>query len=434
MIDRKTKSGMALIIILWVITILGTVTMLFSRRAALSMKISKNVNESITAELLAEAGIYRMMAALKEDEQQSQSDNKNEDWYDNQMSNYDVPLGKGVYRLVSPDPSEMNQVHYGIVDECSKLNINTASREMLLRLPGATEDLVDCIMDWRDTDQNPNTFGAEDEYYQSLEEPFYTKNSFFDSLDELLLVKDMTIDLLYGEDINLNGILDLNENDGEETYPLDNSDGKLNRGWYPFITCNSYEKNVDGTGNTRININSASKEQIKQQCGDALTDAEIDSIIAARGSNKFQSIGDLLGSSSGGNTSVRIDRDKFMKIADKITISDDKKLQGRININTAPAEVLRFLFGEENETIIQAIIQQRESGKGAFTDIGQLLDVQGIDDNLYKQVVNQICTKTSVFSMRSIGYVLQSKTYKEIFAIVDRGETPPQIRYWKVVR
>ena len=108
--------------------------------------------------------------------------------------------------------------------------------------------------------------------------------------------------------------------------------------------------------------------------------------------------------------------------------------RGRININTAPVEVLRFLLGEENETVVQAIVQQRESEKGAYADIGQLLDVQGLDDAMYKQVVNLISTKTSVFSIRSAGYVMQSKTYKEIYTILDRGETPPQIRYWKVVR
>ena len=437
MIDRNTKAGMALIIILWVVTILGTITMLFSRRATLSLKISKNVNESISAELIAEGGIYRMMAELKEDEQQSTSDSKNEMWYDNQTSNYDVPLGKGVYRLINPDPSDENITHYGAGDECSKLNINTATREMLMRLPGATDEIVDCILDWRDTDMDPRDFGAEDEYYQSLPEPIYTKNGLFDSLEELLLVKNMSINLLYGEDINVNGVLDPNENDGDESYPIDNGDGKLDRGWYPFLTCFSYEKNVDGTGNTRININSASRDQFKQQFGDSLTDTEIDSIISARDSNKFQSIGDLLGGGGGGgnrNAAVQLDREKFKKIADKITISDETKLQGRININTAPVEVLRFLLGEENETVVQAIVQQRESEKGAYADIGQLLDVQGLDDAMYKQVVNLISTKTSVFSIRSAGYVMQSKTYKEIYTILDRGETPPQIRYWKVVR
>ena len=87
--------------------------------------------------------------------------------------------------------------------------------------------------------------GAESEYYQTLLEPYVAKNSLFDTLDELLIVKDVTLSVLYGEDTNLNGTLDPNEDDGETQLPLDNKDGILDVGWYPYITVYSYEKNVN---------------------------------------------------------------------------------------------------------------------------------------------------------------------------------------------
>ena len=35
---------------------------------------------------------------------------------------------------------------------------------------------------------------------------------------------------------------------------------------------------------------------------------------------------------------------------------------------------------------------------------------------------------------RSAGYLLNSRAYKEIYAILDRGISPPEIRAWKVLR
>jgi hypothetical protein len=75
-------------------------------------------------------------------------------------------------------------------------------------LPGATEEAVDAVIDWRDSDDDPGTYGAESEYYQTLPEPYEAKNDVYDSIEELLIVKGMTLDILYGEDINCNGVLD----------------------------------------------------------------------------------------------------------------------------------------------------------------------------------------------------------------------------------
>ena len=105
-----------------------------------------------------------------------------------------------------------------------------------------------------------------------------------------MIVKDMSVSLLYGEDINTNGIMENNENDAELTYPFDNADGSLDKGWYPFLTCFSYEKNTDGQGESRVNINSANKQAMQETFGDALEERDIDNIIQQRDNTQFQSI------------------------------------------------------------------------------------------------------------------------------------------------
>ncbi len=64
--------------------------------------------------------------------------------------------------------------------------------------------------------------------------------------------------MLYGEDTNLNGYLDDHENDGDESEPDDNHNGRLDPGFYDYVTVYSVEANVDAEGETRININDAS--------------------------------------------------------------------------------------------------------------------------------------------------------------------------------
>ena len=456
--DRKQAGrGAALIAVLWIVAVMGTITMILSRQTRLSLKINKNMHESEQAMMLAEAGVYRAIAELMQDGQQTTNDNLSENWNNNQSLFFDAPLGKGVYRLVHPDVEETSTVGYGVMDECGKLNINTADANMLLQLPNATEDVVDAIIDWRDEDSNPQPYGAEDEYYQSLPEPYFPKNNLIDSLEELLLVKGVALDLLYGEDFNTNGVLDVQENDGQANYPLDNGDGVLERGWYPYLTCYSYEKNVDEFGEPRLNINSADRETMQQKFGSILTDVEIDAIINGRQQNNFQSVGDLLtmtsanqgvitgggggrnqgpgnnNASSNNNTQGSLTRDHFKEIVDQITVTDEEDLPGRVNLNTASRTVLICLF-QGDEELVDQVIKYRSSVNGRFNNVGDLLDVPGITNTQFSQAANLVCTKSAVFSMRSTGYQPQSKAYKEIYAIVDRGGDMPQIRYWKILR
>jgi type II secretory pathway component PulK len=140
---------------------------------------------------------------------------------------------------------------YGITPEAGKLNLNTASDAEIdrlltpllqeLRVENAPE-LVAALLDWRDTDDEPRSGGAESEYYTNLDPAYKTKNGPLDSLEELLLVKGWTAAMLYGEDTNRNGLLDANEDDGDASFPhYDNGDGVLQHGIAPYVTVWSRE-------------------------------------------------------------------------------------------------------------------------------------------------------------------------------------------------
>jgi len=419
------EKGFALMIVLWVVAIMGTFTLMYSSQTRLSLKVSRNAQDGAQARLLAEAGLHRFMAELMQDKNLTTSDNKNETWFSSSSYFYDVPMGNGIYRLTHPGLGEDAIQYYGGVDECGKLNVNTATREMLLQLPNATEEAVDSLLDWRDEDDEPEPFGAETPYYMSLAEPYRPKNGLIDTVDELLIIKSINLNLLYGEDTNMNGTLDVNENDGAESMPADNSDGALNMGWRPYITAYSYAPNTDSTGQARININSADEQALEENFGEILSRQEIQNIISEREDEAFESVAHVM--------EADIDESKWRQIVDRITVSEEQQLTGRVNLNTASQQVLQCLL-PENPDIVQAIIEYRESGNGPFQDLGGLLEVQGMNEDVLYELASLVSTKSSVFSARSTGYLQRTGAFKQIHAIIDRGEDTPKIMYWKEVR
>jgi general secretion pathway protein K len=63
-------------------------------------------------------------------------------------------------------------------------------------------EIVDAILDWRDADDLKRVHGAEKEYYLGLAQPYSAKDGFLDAPEELLLVRGITAELLYGGDGN----------------------------------------------------------------------------------------------------------------------------------------------------------------------------------------------------------------------------------------
>ena len=174
--------------------------------------------------------------------------------------------GRGYFSVITPvetDPAG-TALRNGLIDESGRLNLNqllsfeldeTQTREMLMYLPDMTEEVADAILDWIDDDDTLRLYGAESDYYTSLDPPYEPRNGALKSIDELLQVAGVTADLLYGEDANRNGRLDFNENDGDASAPFDNSDGILQPGWAAFLTVTARELNqrADGTERTYIN-------------------------------------------------------------------------------------------------------------------------------------------------------------------------------------
>jgi hypothetical protein len=117
-----------------------------------------------------------------------------------------------------------------------------------------TEDVADAILDWLDTDEQPREYGAEADYYATLDPPYGAKNGPLETVEELLLVKGVTPLLLFGSDINRNGQLDVHEMD-EDLGSGGSTDAETFRGWSAFLTLHSMEWNVSPLGQPRVYLN-----------------------------------------------------------------------------------------------------------------------------------------------------------------------------------
>jgi hypothetical protein len=192
-------------------------------------------------------------------------------------------------------------LRYGLENESGRININAllwlesqpamqgAGRSLLMALPNMTEDVADAIMDYIDEDAEPREFGAEDEYYFELDPPYLAKNAPLDTVEELLLVRGVTPQLLFGADANRNGMLDPGEAAAAAeleatagTVALDTSMGSMDRGWSAYLTLWSMEKNANALNEPRIFINQDDMQQLYDQLSMYLDEPWARFIVAYR--------------------------------------------------------------------------------------------------------------------------------------------------------
>jgi len=293
-----------------------------------------------------------------------------------------------------------------------------------------TEELVDALIDWRDSDDNPRPLGAESEYYESLDPGYHVKNEPFETLEELLLVKGFTREILYGEDWNLNGSLDQGEDDGDASEPPDNADGNLDRGLAVYLTVYSADLNVSGDGSQRINLGSVSEQELRSALGEMLSDgqiADLVSLLSGNGGGQLTSIGQLLDIPSFAAEGYAA----FKAIADLVTTSEEDLIPGLVNVLTAPMEVLAAVPGLDADKA-QAVVAYRESVETDYSSIGWLLDVEGITVEDFKELAPFVTTRSYQFMVDTCG-VTTGKVFRRVRAILDRSSGDVNVLYTRDV-
>ena len=399
----------------------------------LELQVAKNHSDGIQAHYLALAGIEKAKALLYHDgaERKRGATHHSGTLYNSPDDFRDVSFGRGQFSVARHGTrDEGGSVVYGICDEESRLNVNTASSGELGRLYQIRPEIVAAIVDWRDGNNTPSTGGAELEYYATLQPPYMPRNAPLQTLHELLMVRGITREDFKAEDDNLNGWLDPEEDDGSETSPVDNQDGVLDAGWSALLTVDSSVRNLTAAGETRIDLQSADEKTLATVPG--LSAEVAKAIVAYRGQKQIENLAHLLdvtaprppgqpqptGTNQPTGPKV-IDQNLFMEIADHVTAKSDEETPGAININTASAEVLACLSNVSLE-LAQAIVAYRKSA-GFFPNVAHVLKVDGMTRQIFEQISPKVSVRSETFRIRSEGKVPSSGARRCVEVVVRLG-------------
>lgn len=312
-LDEPRRPGVVLIAVLVVVVLLGLAAYQYAELMTAEYKAADGAVRARQARALAASGIYYAAALLSDKD--SFAGRLGSNPYDNSGAFQGIEVGtsnnprlQGRFSVIAPlSPDETGNgaegFRYGVTDESSHININALMQidpsgkilhDALMKLPNMTEDVADAIVDWVDPDDDPRANGAEDQYYSGLLPSYRCKNGPLDSLEELLLVRGVTPELLFGGDRNRNGMTDSTEMaDGVEAH---------DRGWSAYLTVYSRELNVDADNQARTYLNDSDLTTLYDKLNTALGVEVADFVLAYRlyGAYSPQSGGGSDGGGSGG--------------------------------------------------------------------------------------------------------------------------------------
>jgi len=276
----------------------------------------------------------------------------------------DLPVGDATFWFIgTPGPSDSGTTPvFGLVDEASKLNLNTATQDMLLGLPGMTQDLAAQIVEWRNTSSTAavSSTGASTSTGE-------IKNAPFESVQELALLTGTDTTTLYGADENLNHVLDMNEDDSTRLQSSTGSQSTGDSGILEYVTVFTREPGTRSDGSSRINVTQQPPP------------AALSTLLTGKfGRDRAAVIGRAL--IAGGPVQSVLEffvrsgmtADEFGKVAADLRGS---RLTGLVNVNTASQTVLACIpgIGPDKAAQLIATRQNRTQPSTGFAWVAPII-------------------------------------------------------------
>ena len=202
-ISRSNRRGVALILVLLMISLIIAVTIQLNRSSRAEIYEAANLSDGIRLRTVARSGFQAGEAILLADK--NRFDALTETWANTEMLSLksEAFFTNASFKLAIEDESgkiAINQLVSGTA-------FNPQIRELLLRLltgphirleQRKAEELLEAVKDWIDADSDVTGNGAEEAYYAGLAHPYAVKNAPLDCIEELLMIKGVTRELFYG--------------------------------------------------------------------------------------------------------------------------------------------------------------------------------------------------------------------------------------------
>ncbi|MDR0610632.1 MAG: general secretion pathway protein GspK [Planctomycetaceae bacterium] len=404
--------------------------------------------------------------------------------------------GAGRFTVFSPriEQDKLKGIRFGLVNESTRLHLGTVlewetelagqGSHALLKLPGMTPTMADSILDWIDADKTHRSSGAELDYYERIGVAYRPRNALPATLEELLLVRDVTRSLLFGTDEKFFYGADMNDlqrfqpeidwqndllfqpREGVETInsmdstefsetnipasffdDLTGTNIETENGtvlpWCFLLTTLSAEKLVDPTGNAKIFLNDSNLEFLGEQLRGKLDEESCQFILAWRRNNGLiDDPVDLLDavieekenekelkSKSPFSLENSVGEEKFLTLLDVASVSSEIVVSGRINVNEAPQIVLETVPELDKQTVLQ-IVNRRgvpgEKRQGKYRHLIWLLSEKIVDKAMMKKLSKRLTTGGDVYRAQIIGFFDGQGTVNRAEVVIDATVKPPR--------
>ena len=214
---RRRQSGVALLVTLLVVSLLIAVTVELHRNIRASVFSTASTRVGRQLDWAASSGIAIGMAVLVKDKKHTKYDSIQEEWADEQE----------IRELLSEFSFDGAKIDLQITDIMGKIQINALVKpphgqhfrqdqnelwDRFLRPIvsqyedldlNATTDIINSIKDWldrEDDDAITGLNGAESDYYEALDPPYFARNDLMTDVQDLLLIKGVTKELFFGSE------------------------------------------------------------------------------------------------------------------------------------------------------------------------------------------------------------------------------------------
>ena len=197
------QSGMALVLTLLTISFLVAVTVQLMLTIDRQLAVSTAQREQVRLDGMVLAGLNLARAALAADQKENAFESPHDAWATFDPDRLKALTGDVTLKVTVADLGGRLQVN------ALGSGTKEAYRQIWMRLlqsgrfavAGAdeAEDLLDALADWVDQDDEERHGGAEESFYRGRTPAYSCRNGPVATIEELLLVKGVTWELLFGD-------------------------------------------------------------------------------------------------------------------------------------------------------------------------------------------------------------------------------------------
>ncbi|MBU1061312.1 MAG: general secretion pathway protein GspK [Candidatus Omnitrophica bacterium] len=208
------NKGGILIISLWSLCLLSIFALNLGYGVRQKIILVQRLDERSKLHFIAVSGVKSAIVSLKKEGEEETDiekmyDSLSDGWSDNMGAFKDIQVGDGTFSVsydYIDERADLLLTRYGLIDEERKININKIDQTVLRDLfrnvldfnEIESQELAASIVDWRDSDSELSIAlgSAEDYDYRTLTYPYEAKDAEIEVLEELLLVKGMSVEFL----------------------------------------------------------------------------------------------------------------------------------------------------------------------------------------------------------------------------------------------